>query len=146
MIYHFFFKKRLTVWCIALVIWLPDAFLCCDPVWAEGCGLPRRCKRLWHPRDLHRRLEPGRVSCAVCNAEKKTARSSRASRTWCTFPLLQCPHNVHKLDGYMCDSSQVSAGLRRGFKCATHSDTCLIAVVSTGPLLRWAMQDSWRTV
>lgn len=25
--------------------------------------------------------------------------------------FLQCPHNVHKLDGYMCDNSQVSAGL-----------------------------------
>lgn len=26
------------------------------------------------------------------------------------FVLWQCPHNVHKLDGYMCDNSQVRSG------------------------------------
>lgn len=24
-----------------------------------------------------------------------------------SLSLLQCPHNVHKLDGYMCDAGQV---------------------------------------
>lgn len=30
--------------------------------------------------------------------------------TWCSLSLSQCPHNVHKLDGYMCDAGQVKSG------------------------------------
>lgn len=38
-------------------------------------------------------------------------KTPRASDVIFTFFFLQCPHNVHKLDGYICDSSQVKFAL-----------------------------------
>lgn len=35
-----------------------------------------------------------------------------------TLFLLQCPHNVHKLDGYICDNSQVRPVSRHVFQSA----------------------------
>uniref|UniRef100_A0A3P8S178 ADAM metallopeptidase domain 11 n=1 Tax=Amphiprion percula TaxID=161767 RepID=A0A3P8S178_AMPPE len=39
----------------------------------------------------------------------------------CTGDSSQCPHNVHKLDGYMCDSSQ---GRCYGGRCRTRDGQC----------------------
>ncbi|KAA8585366.1 hypothetical protein FQN60_004060 [Etheostoma spectabile] len=39
----------------------------------------------------------------------------------CTGDSSQCPHNVHKLDGYMCDSTQ---GRCYGGRCRTHDGQC----------------------
>uniref|UniRef100_A0A8C6LNT9 ADAM metallopeptidase domain 11 n=1 Tax=Nothobranchius furzeri TaxID=105023 RepID=A0A8C6LNT9_NOTFU len=39
----------------------------------------------------------------------------------CTGDSSQCPHNVHKLDGYMCDNSQ---GRCYSGRCRTHDGQC----------------------
>ncbi len=72
--------------------------VCRDAV--NDCDIPETCTG-----------DSSQVELTVCNTEKTTARSTRVSGTLCTFLLLQCPHNVHKLDGYICDNSQVRAGL-----------------------------------
>lgn len=61
--------------------------------------------------------------------------------------ILQCPHNVHKLDGYMCDNSQVSAcSLFSSLQLAPILVLHYSALLSSGPLLQRAVQDSGRTV
>lgn len=62
--------------------------------------------------------------------------------------LLQCPHNVHKLDGYMCDSSQVGCvSAPRPPTCGRGRDPFNPARWSpAGPLLRRTVQDSRRPV
>lgn len=91
-------------------------------VWAERRRVSRRCERLWHPRNLHRRLQSGRVEWKFSQPVSETL------STFFFFPFLQCPHNVHKLDGYLCDNSQVRAGLWHVFQSASHSDAYLRTV------------------
>lgn len=61
--------------------------------------------------------------------------------TRAVLALLQCPHNVHKLDGYMCDNNQV--GLCRVLwplrSLVYVRDGCS---GSSGPLLQRTMQDA----
>lgn len=69
------------------------------------CCVSRGRQRLWYPWNLHRRLQPGK-------RHTWTKRSHHFQTSFQNvFFLLQCPHNVHKLDGYMCDSSQVRLSL-----------------------------------
>lgn len=75
--------------------------VCRDAV--NDCDIPETCTG-----------DSSQVELIVCNTGKKLEKKKIATtvfRTFYTFLLFQCPHNVHKLDGYMCDNSQVRPSL-----------------------------------
>lgn len=85
-------------------------FMCnCVTVRAERGDVPWRCEWLWHPWDLRRRLEPGKENESYRNPKWLWSSIRVYCKPQTTFFLLQCPHNVHKLDGYMCDAGQVKS-------------------------------------
>ncbi|XP_035470639.2 disintegrin and metalloproteinase domain-containing protein 11-like isoform X1 [Scophthalmus maximus] len=66
------------------------------------------------------------LCCSGCKYEQRGAVCRDAVNDcdipeMCTGDSSQCPHNVHKLDGYMCDSSQ---GRCYGGRCRTRDGQC----------------------
>ncbi|XP_036945743.1 disintegrin and metalloproteinase domain-containing protein 11-like isoform X2 [Acanthopagrus latus] len=66
------------------------------------------------------------LCCSLCKYERRGVVCRDAVNDCdipetCTGDSSQCPHNVHKLDGYMCDSSQ---GRCYGGRCRTRDGQC----------------------
>ena len=105
--------------------------LCRPSVRAAGCDVPWSGKWMRHSRDLHGRLQSGKeaLNCSgIIVLENDKVNS-----------LFQCPHNVHKLDGYMCDAGQVKSLLLFCFFSICFFLTCAFshqcAVLSQGRCL-----------
>uniref|UniRef100_A0AAQ4R4H8 ADAM metallopeptidase domain 11 n=1 Tax=Gasterosteus aculeatus aculeatus TaxID=481459 RepID=A0AAQ4R4H8_GASAC len=66
------------------------------------------------------------LCCSSCKYERRGAVCRQAVNDCdipenCTGDSSQCPHNVHKLDGYMCDTNQ---GRCYGGRCRTRDGQC----------------------
>ncbi|KAJ8377255.1 hypothetical protein AAFF_G00264830 [Aldrovandia affinis] len=107
------------------------------PLSGRLAGLPDGGHRVLHPRkfsrcsveEYARFLQRGGGSCLFNKPNKyeqravvcREAVNSCDVPETCTGDSSQCPHNVHKLDGYMCDNSQ---GRCYGGRCRTRDGQC----------------------
>lgn len=98
-------------------------------VWAERGDVPQSCEWLWHSWDLHRRLKSGekRRPAHLSYAFKLTVTLNRQMM----FFILQCPHNVHKLDGYTCEYGQVQLCLPLLLLLHSVIYSCLFCIVDS---------------
>lgn len=88
-----------TLFSLSFSLWLAVT------VRVERGDVPRCRQRLWHSRNLRGRLQSGKRG-----SDTSVKYSGICVILKIIFCLLQCPHNVHKLNGYMCDAGQVKSG------------------------------------